>query len=76
MMTERMKKEELQGANHFYFSLIPIKGNLTGYIDQSKGVVEVTHSFETPEGDDDDDMEASTRNYRDYLKYIRDNGTV
>jgi translation initiation factor 3 subunit H len=49
-------------------------GNLTGYIDQNHGVVEVTHSFETPEGDDDDDMEASTRNYRDYLKYIRDNG--
>ena len=44
---------------------------MTGYIDQSNRVVEVTHCFETPELEEDDSMDDNTM---DYLKYIRDKG--
>jgi len=48
-------------------------GNLTGYIDQTNRIVEITHCFETPE-DTEDDSDDNTRYYMDYLKYIRDKG--
>ena len=50
-----------------------IQGNLTGYIDQTNRIVEITHCFETPE-DTEDDSDDNTRYYMDYLKYIRDKG--
>ena len=54
--------------SHF---LTLFQGHLTGYIDQSNRVVEVTHCFETPELEEDDSMDDNTM---DYLKYIRDKG--
>jgi len=49
-------------------------GNLTGYIDQSSNVVEVTHSFQLPETTSEDEFDEDTRYCIDYLKYIRDKG--
>ena len=58
----------------FVLKNIIFQGNLTGYIDQTNRVVEVTHCFEMISEDAEDDPEDNTRYYMDYMKYIREKG--
>lgn len=49
------------------------QGQLTGYIDRSSNVLEVTHSIPSPV-ETEDNFDEPERYALDYLKYIREKG--